>query len=207
MENLPVESTEKEKEFLDMIFALESEKQSLIEESRTRLSQMRKDVEDTHSENEKLKRRVTQLEQQLAQSAAFGGSGPKNREEQEDLLIKAKSLLFEKTKVCKQQESRISALQAQVESLKTVVEVTKDMVNLKTAEMTHMEARWESINLRAKAEKDKCTIFEKKFIIAQGVYDKLRSEYDTQRKIFKDLKESYELKIGVLNKALEAAKQ
>lgn len=45
MENLPVESTEKEKEFLDMIFALESEKQSLIEESRTRLSQMRKDVE------------------------------------------------------------------------------------------------------------------------------------------------------------------
>lgn len=40
-----MESTEKEKEFLDMIFALESEKQSLIEESRTRLSQMRKDVE------------------------------------------------------------------------------------------------------------------------------------------------------------------
>lgn len=45
MENVPVESTEKEKEFLDMIFALESEKQSLIDESRTRLSQMRKNVE------------------------------------------------------------------------------------------------------------------------------------------------------------------
>lgn len=45
MENIPVETSEKEKEFLDMIFALESEKQSLIDESRTRLSQMRKDVE------------------------------------------------------------------------------------------------------------------------------------------------------------------
>lgn len=164
------------------------------------------DFQDTHSENEKLKRRVTQLEQQLMQSAAFG-SDPKNREEQEDLLIKAKNLLFEKTKLCKQQESRIEALQAQVESLKTVVEVTKDMVNLKTAEMAHMETRWETLNLRAKAEKDKGTIFEKKFIIAQGVYDKLRSEYDTQRNIFKELKENYELKIGVLNKALEAAKK
>lgn len=146
------------------------------------------------------------MEQQLAQSAAFG-SDPKNREEQEDLLIKAKSLLFEKTKTCKQQDTRIEALQAQVESLKAVVEVTKDMVNLKTAEMAHMETRWESVNLRAKAEQDKSNIFEKKFIIAQGVYDKLRSEYDTQRKIFKDLKESYELKIGVLNKALEAARK
>lgn len=147
------------------------------------------------------------MEQQLAQSAAFGGTGPKNREEQEDLLIKAKSLLFEKTKVCKQQEGRIEALHAQVDSLKSVVEVTKDMVNLKTAEMAHMETRWETLNLRAKAEKDKGTIFEKKFIIAQGVYDKLRSEYDTQRNIFKELKENYELKIGVLNKALEAAKK
>lgn len=147
------------------------------------------------------------MEQQLAQSAAFGGTGPKNKEEQEDLLIKAKSLLFEKTKVCKQQETRIDALKAQVESLKTVVQVTKDMVALKTAEMAHAETRWESLNLRAKAEKDRCTIFEKKFIIAQGVYDKLRAEYDTQRTIFQNLKESYELKIGVLNKALEAAKK
>lgn len=45
METVPVESTDKEKEFLDIIFALESEKQSLIEESRTRLSLMRKDAE------------------------------------------------------------------------------------------------------------------------------------------------------------------
>lgn len=147
------------------------------------------------------------MEQQLAQSAAFGISGPKNKEEQEDHLMKAKSLLFEKTKVCKQQEGRIEALQAQVESLKSVVEVTKEMVKLKTAEMDHMESRWETINLRAKSEKDRCSIFEKKFIIAQGVYDKLRSEYDTQRKIFKDLKDSYELKISALNKALEAAKK
>lgn len=45
METVPVESTEKEKEFLDIIFSLESEKQSLIDESRKRLSLMRKDAE------------------------------------------------------------------------------------------------------------------------------------------------------------------
>lgn len=40
-----METSAREKEYLDMIFALESEKQSLIDESRTRLSLMRKDVE------------------------------------------------------------------------------------------------------------------------------------------------------------------
>ena len=107
----------------------------------------------------------------MTQSVAFsGGAGPKNREEQEDLLIKAKTLLFEKSKVCKHQETKIEALQAQVESLKTVVGVTKDMVNLKTAEMNHMESRWESSNARLKAEQDKGAIFEKKFI-TEKIFD------------------------------------
>lgn len=198
----------KQQELLDMVFSLESEKQAIIEESRKRITQLRKDLEECLSENEKQKKRIIQLEQTLVQSAALGGiEGPKSKQDQEELLLRAKTLLFEKTKVCKQQEQQIATLKAHVDSMKDVVAVTKDMLNLKTAEAEHTQSRLDTAMLRIKAERDKCTIFEKKLIISQGVYEKLRSEYDVQSNIFKGLKEAYEQKVVVLTNALERAKQ
>jgi len=135
-------------------------------------------------ENERLKRRVVQLEQSLKQSVMLGGTdAPKSRQEQEELLLKAKTLLFEKTKVNKQQEQQIAVLKTQVETVKDVLQVTKDMLQLKTAECEHTQARLEKSQLWIKAEQDKCLLTEKKLLISKGVYDKLRSEYDTQSRI------------------------
>lgn len=155
-----------------------------------------------------------------------GVDAPKSRQEQDELLLKAKTLLFEKTKVCKQQEQQIEVLKTQVEAMKDVVQVTKDMLNLKNAECDHMQMRLEKSQQWIKAEKDKCAITEKKLDISKGVYEKLRAEYDIQSKIFKvsvrpfylteftsiwiifqDLKEVYEQKIKVLSAALEEAKK
>lgn len=198
----------KQQELLDMVFTLESEKQAIIEESRKRITQLRKDLEECLGENEKHKRRIIQLEQTLVQSAALGGlEGPKSKQDQEELLLRAKTLLFEKTKVCKQQEQQIVTLKAHIDSMKDVVAVTKDMLNLKTAEADHTQSRLDTAMLRIKAERDKCVIFEKKLAISQAVYEKLRSEYDVQSNIFKGLKEAYEQKVVVLTKALERAKQ
>ncbi|XP_053945473.1 trichohyalin [Anastrepha ludens] len=195
-------------ELLDIVFTLESEKQALVEESRKRISAIRKELEQSLNENEQLKRKNTQLEQSLKQSVMLGGvDAPKSRQEQEELLLKAKTLLFEKTKVCKQQEQQIEVLKTQVDAMKDVVQVTKDMLNLKNAECDHMQVRLEKSQQWIKAEKDKCTITEKKLDISKGVYDKLRAEYDIQSKIFKDLKEVYEQKIQVLSAALEEAKK
>ncbi|XP_014085868.1 moesin/ezrin/radixin homolog 1 [Bactrocera oleae] len=195
-------------ELLDIVFTLESEKQALVEESRKRISTLRKELEQSQSENEQLKRRVNQLDQSLKQSVMLGGvDAPKSRQEQDELLLKAKTLLFEKTKVCKQQEQQVAVLKNQVEAMKDVVQVTKDMLNLKNAECDHMQVRLEKSQQWIKAEKDKCAITEKKLIISKGVYDKLRAEYDIQSKIFKDLKEVYEQKIKMLGIALEEAKK
>ena len=143
-------------------------------------------MKQSQSENEQLKRRVNQLDQSLKQSVMLGGvDAPKSRQEQDELLLKAKTLLFEKTKVCKQQEQRVAVLKNQVEAMKDVVQVTKDMLNLKNAECDHMQVRLEKSQQWIKAEKDKCAITEKKLIISKGVYDKLRAEYDIQSKIFK----------------------
>ncbi|XP_022215192.2 zinc finger protein 853 [Drosophila obscura] len=195
-------------ELLDMVFTLESEKQALLEESRKRIGALRKDFEEAKFENERLKRRVVQLEQSLKQSVMLGGTeAPKSRQEQEELLLKAKTLLFEKTKVNKQQEQQISVLKQQVESVKEVVQVTKDMLQLKTTECEHTEERLEKSQLWIKAEQDKCALTEKKLVISKGVYDKLRAEYDTQSKIFKELRSAYEQKLKVLSIALEEAKK
>nr|NP_651054.1 uncharacterized protein Dmel_CG5376 [Drosophila melanogaster]AAF56008.1 uncharacterized protein Dmel_CG5376 [Drosophila melanogaster]AOQ14113.1 CG5376-PA [synthetic construct] len=195
-------------ELLDMVFTLESEKQALLEESRKRIGALRKDFEEAKAENERLKRRVVQLEQSLKQSVMLGGTdAPKSRQEQEELLLKAKTLLFEKTKVNKQQEQQISVLRTQVDSIKDVLQVTKDMLQLKTAECDHTQARLEKSQQWIKAEQDKCVLTEKKLAISKGVYDKLRSEYDTQSQIFKDLKSAYEQKVKVLTKALAEAKK
>ncbi|XP_043654253.1 tropomyosin-1 [Drosophila teissieri] len=195
-------------ELLDMVFTLESEKQALLEESRKRIGALRKDFEEAKVENERLKRRVVQLEQSLKQSVMLGGTdAPKSRQEQEELLLKAKTLLFEKTKVNKQQEQQISVLKTQVDTIKDVLQVTKDMLQLKTAECDHTQARLEKSQQWIKAEQDKCGLTEKKLAISKGVYDKLRSEYDTQSQIFKDLKSAYEQKVKVLTNALAEAKK
>ncbi|XP_023171475.1 uncharacterized protein LOC111599884 [Drosophila hydei] len=195
-------------ELLDMVFTLESEKQALIEESRKRIGALRKDFEDARCENERLQKRVANLEQSLKQSVMLGGTdAPKSRQEQEELLLKAKTLLFEKTKVNKQQEQQIAVLKEQVESVKDVLQVTKDMLQLKTTECEHTQARLEKSQLWIKAEQDKCAITEKKLLISKSVYDKLRAEYDTQSKIFKDLKAAYEQKLQVLTVALAEAKK
>ncbi|KAH8313630.1 hypothetical protein KR067_009526 [Drosophila pandora] len=195
-------------ELLDMVFTLESEKQALLEESRKRIGALRKDFEEAKVENERLKKKVNQLEQSLKQSVMLGGTeAPKSRQEQEELLLKAKTLLFEKTKVNKQQEQQISVLKHQVETVKDVLQVTKDMLQLKTTECDHTQARLEKSQLWIKAEQDKCALTEKKLVISKSVYDKLRAEYDTQSKIFKELKSAYEQKVKVLSLALEEAKK
>ena len=114
-----------------------------------------------------------------------GVDAPKTRQEQDELLLKAKTLLFEKTKVNKQQEQQIDSLKKQVEAIKDVAQVAKDMLNLKTAECEHMQARLDKSQDWIKAEKDKCLLTEKKLVISKNVYDKLRTEYDIQQKLFK----------------------
>ncbi|XP_005181042.1 ELKS/Rab6-interacting/CAST family member 1 [Musca domestica] len=194
-------------ELLDMVFTLESEKQQLVEESRKRMSALRKDLEEALGENEKLKRKVNQLEQSLKQSVMLGGvDAPKTRQDQEELLLKAKTLLFEKTKVNKQQEHQIATMKTQVDAMKDVVQVTKDMLNLKTAECNHMQERLNKAQLWVKAEQDKCTILEKKLQISKNVYDKLKSEHELQTKIHRELKSVYEEKVKLLNDTIDKLK-
>lgn len=124
----------------------------------------------------------------------------------DDILTQAKALLFEKTKICKQQEQQLAALRTQVEATKDVLTVTKEMLCLRNIENDHTQARLETIDLKLKTERARQALTEKKLATQQKLYTDLRSEYDLQSEIFKQLRSTYEGKIAVLSKQLEAAK-
>lgn len=199
------EMSVREKELLDTVFQLESDKSALIEETRTKLSQAKKEYEDCRQENEKLKKKNAQLEQTLIQKEAQS-TEPKSKKEQDELLLKAKTLLFEKTKVCKQQEQHIAVLKTQVDSVKEVLAVTKEMLNLRNTESDHIQERLKTIETCRQAEKERTALLERKLEISQEAYKKLRQEYDCQSSLNKELKINYLLKIQLLTDELEKAK-
>lgn len=166
------------------------------------------------SENDRHKARIVEMELCLRQnnitfvSAASGSKskGAAKNGNTDDILTQAKALLFEKTKICKQQEQQLSAMRTQVEATKEVLAVTKEMLCLRNIENDHTQARYETLDLRLKAERARQELSEKKLSTAKKAYDDLRREYDLQSGIFKNLRSEYESKIETLAKQLREAK-
>lgn len=161
------------------------------------------------AENNRLVERNTELESTFKDISSLSGAakGKKlTKSEEDDLLTRAKELLFEKTKICKKQELQLEALNNQVLATKDVLDITKDMLNLRNIENDHLQSRLESMELRAKNEKDRYLLTEKKLTISKQKEAELTREYETQRNIFKDLRSTYEMKIELLTKQLKTAK-
>lgn len=117
--------------------------------------------------------------------SAFSGKGKNKLDDDDDTLVRAKELLFEKVKIGKKQEMQMQALNNQIVANKDVLDITKDMLNLKNIENDHLQSRLESMKLRVKNEHERFLLTEKKLNIAKQKEISLTSEYETQRNIFK----------------------
>lgn len=143
-------------------------------------------MKEKTAENERLTSRNSELENSLKELGAITAKGKKpTKAENDDLLTRARELLFEKTKICKQQELQLEALNNQVDATKEVLEITKDMLNLRNIESDHQQARLDSMALKCKAERDRFNLTEKKLVNAKQMEDQLRKEYQLQNGIFK----------------------
>lgn len=144
------------------------------------------------ADNERLSTRTSELEGSLKELGALTSKGKKpTKAENDDLLMRARELLFEKTKICKQQELQLEALNNQVDATKDVLEITKDMLNLRNIEADHQQARLDSFQLKCKAERDRFNLSEKKLANAKQMELHLRKEYVIQSGI---MKVSFEVK-------------
>ncbi|XP_037029219.1 sporulation-specific protein 15 [Bradysia coprophila] len=197
----PVKRTEIN--FLEIVNSMEADRKKFIEHVRSKLSQQEMESKIIKAENERLKRQLVELENK--QPGAVAGKGKKNKQE-DDVLAKAKLLLFEKTKVCKQQEQQLKALKNQMDATKDVLEITKEMLNLRNAENLHFQSRFDTMELRLKNERDRLEITTKKLALSQKMYNDIKSEYDIQSEIFKELRKGYEEKIKLLDNQIETMK-
>ncbi|XP_055304440.1 E3 ubiquitin-protein ligase BRE1A [Sitodiplosis mosellana] len=196
----------KELELMAKLKALEEDRIKFVEIVRGKVKKLENELVAKTEECVRLSERNKELEGIMKDLSAFSGKG-KNKSDDDDTLTRAKELLFEKTKICKKQELQLEALNNQIEANKDVLDITKDMLNLKNIENDHMQSRLDSMKLRVKSENDRFLLTEKKLNLAKQKEIALTKEYETQRNIFKDLKETYEAKVNILTKQVETLKQ
>ncbi|RVE51452.1 hypothetical protein evm_003853 [Chilo suppressalis] len=188
---------ERESELLKKIKELESVKSERGEEGLQLQLKVREEEIDL------LKARVKNLETEL--QAALSKPGGKNHEmiekikqQHEELLSKAKGMIFDKTKMVKNQELQIEALTTQVQSLKDINLITKDLLEIRNSEVKAMEDRLQAMEARFKTEKERYGLVLQRAQTSSNINDDLKKEYETQLAIFKELREKYEQRVKAL---------
>lgn len=107
------------------------------------------------------------------------------------MLTKAKGIIFDKTKECKNQELQIEALNSQVTSLKEVVRITKDLLEIRNLEVQHLEDKMNVMGQKIAAERERRDLMDKKLDQMVRMNQDLKDEYQIQLRIFNALKSKY----------------
>ncbi|CAK1579742.1 unnamed protein product [Parnassius mnemosyne] len=188
---------QRELELLKKIEDLEKVKNERSEDG------LRLELKVREEEIDLLKARVKNLETEL--QAALSKPSGKNHEmiekiklQHEELLSKARGMIFDKTKMVKNQELQIQALTTQVASLKDINIITKDLLDIRNSEVKAMEERFQAMDARYKAEKERYSLVLQRAQTSTNINDDLRKEYETQLAIFKELREKYEERVQAL---------
>ncbi|KAF7273347.1 uncharacterized protein LOC143195585 [Rhynchophorus ferrugineus] len=156
-----------------------------------------------------LKEKISLLEMDVGQAQKLKAQRSKEnleiqalKTQSEGILTKAKAMIFENTKVIKNQELQIEALAAQNESLKDVVRITKDLLEIRNLEVTQLEEKMNCMDERMKADKEKQALLHKKLETMIRHNGELKREYEAQLCLFNALRQRYnerELAQGVLD--------
>ena len=108
-----------------------------------------------------------------------------------DAVTCASGVIFEKTKLCKNQELQIEALTQQVGSLKEIVSITKDMLEIRNMEVKQLQDQLDCMELKFVAEKDRHALIHAKLDRMVKLNTELKTEYEKQLALFSELQKRY----------------
>ncbi|XP_066142045.1 hyaluronan mediated motility receptor [Euwallacea fornicatus] len=152
-------------------------------------------------EIENLKGKMALMEMELAEAQKLKTQKNKQAEEvqvlktqSENILTKAKAMIFENTKIIKNQELQIEALGQQNESLRDVVRITKDLLEIRNMEVKQLEEKIDVMDKKVMAEKERQDLLHKKLETMIRHNGELKREYETQLCLFSSLREKYNQK-------------
>lgn len=168
------------------------------EELIKKVSDLEKRLETKDAEIQVYKMLVSQMEEDASQAKKYKSLHEKQtqdvdflRTESEKTLTKAKSMIFEKTKVIKNQELQIEAFTQQIESLRDVIRITKDLLEIRNLEVQQLEIKISSMEGKQRAEKERYDLMHKKLEMMIRHNAELKREYETQLCLFTALRERY----------------
>ncbi|XP_044260025.1 probable DNA double-strand break repair Rad50 ATPase [Tribolium madens] len=180
-----------------------------------RTTQLENELKQKDTDLADLKKRLVQLEEEVSEAQKFKAQHLKEAEEvdaikvkSEETLTRAKGIIFDKTKVIKNQELQIDALNQQIASLKDVVTITKDLLEIRNLEIKQLESKIQCMEDRVGAEKERHDLMHKKLEHMIRYNGDLKREYETQLCLFSALRERYnerELAKGVLDDLRQAS--
>lgn len=156
-----------------------------------------------------MKEKLELMEMEVAEAQKLKAQKNKQTEEvqalktqSEGILTKAKAMIFENTKVIKNQELQIEALGQQNESLRDVVNITKDLLEIRNLEVKQLEDKINVMDNKVKAEKERQDLLHRKLETMIRHNGELKREYETQLCLFNALRDQYHekrLAEGIVN--------
>lgn len=137
----------------------------------------------------------------------------KRNQQLQGTLAKIIQILKEKQNASKNLEKQNEALQHQVDSLKDVINITRDLLNIRNAEVEHLHEDLQSMQEKITKERNRQTELTQKMESASKLNDTLKEEYQKQMDLFSKLRVKYDERVdamerenSLLQKQLEIAR-
>lgn len=119
-------------------------------------------------------------------------------------LVQTALMYEERNRVVANQENQINALNNQVTSLKEVISITRDLLQIRNMEVKQLQAEVDNMEKKISEERDRHNAMISKMDAAMRLNADLKKEYETQLSLFQSLREKYGEKITLLSKEKEA---
>lgn len=195
-----------------------SSKLNARNDNATRISDLEAEVRKRTKERDDYRKKLEETEMKLAALQA-SCEAITNHDNAEDILqqsveqlrgqLAQTALMYEeRNRVATNQESQINALNNQVASLKEVVSITRDLLQIRNMEVKQLQTEVDNMEKKISEERDRHNVMINKMDAAMRLNADLKKEYETQLSLFQSLREKYGEKITLLTaekRALETA--
>ncbi|KAI4497572.1 hypothetical protein M0802_007342 [Mischocyttarus mexicanus] len=205
----------------DMV-TVKDEFHKVNEDENALICKLEEEVKERINERDIYQRKLIEVEQKLTDLEASVNNTIKNVDNNEEsvanvTLTELKNKLTETIMQLKDrgiimanQEKQINALNIQVSTLKEVVAITRDLLQIRNKEVKHLQAEVDNMEARIAEEREKHNTMMSRMDDAVRLNSDLKKEYETQLNLFKDLRIKYDEKITLLSeekRALESSNQ
>lgn len=186
------------------------------------ICKLEEEVKERIVERDMYHKKLVEVEQKLTDLEAFVANTIKsvdnNKEsvthvtltELKNKLTETIMQLEDRGVIMANQEKQINALNIQVSTLKEVVAITRDLLQIRNKEVKHLQAEVDNMEARIAEEREKHNTMMSRMDDAVRLNSDLKKEYETQLNLFKDLRIKYDEKITLLSeekRALELSNQ